>query len=332
MPEPNRLEQFRLALSYLERIEGELAHWTKLRADKQLARTKYDEVRARYDQHVGRARRAVDDMRRTAKHEIPAAETLVDNARQEQKTLVKQAAKGGADAAKLNARGREVAARLAQFETQLEELRTIVEAKSTGELGGGVDLPLEEYPRRLDLLPAPPRISIRRLTPLQSNLLSGAFMLLLVLGAVGLIYFWRGAPSAEFIISDDLTAGYVEVRCENEGNRPLYLYVPWPNGRAEPLPGLSRSSNSWGILLFVRIVGERDFRLYEDAADLWKIRGTYVGDAGPVTIRGASRARVFLDLDSLHATGIDAEAVRIECTAAGGSVLARRQIDLPAGR
>lgn len=328
MPESTRLDQFRLALSYLERVEGEAAHWTKLRADNQLARTKYDEVRARYDQHLSRARRAVDGMRRDAKQHIPTVESIVQAAQREQRRLIKQAARGGADPRKLNEKNRAVTSRLAEASETLAELQRIVDARSTGELGGGVDLPLDEYPIRLDLLPAPPPLRFQRLTPLQSNLIAGTVMLTLVLGAIGGIYLARAAPDAHFEISvEDVSGGYVEVRCENAGNRPLYLYVPWPGGRSTPLPGVSSDSNSWGILLHVRIEGETTFRLLEDADELWKIRGIFIRTGEPVKIEGAGRARLFLDLQKLRATGLGVESVLIECTKAGGAIEARQQID-----
>ncbi len=328
MPESTRLDQFRLALSYLERVEGEAAHWTKLRADKQLARTKYDEVRARYDQHLSRAKRAVDEMRRDAKLQIPAAESFIEAAKRDQKKLIKLAAKGGVDPRKLNESNRAVASRLGEASETLAELQSIVEAKSTGDLGGGVDLPLDEYPIRLDLLPAPPRLRAPRFTPLQSNLAAGAVMLALVLGAVGGIYLLRAAPDARFEISAaDISGGYIEVRCENAGNRPLYLYAPWPNGRSAPLPGVSSDGNSWGILLHVRVAGETGFRLLEDADELWKIRGTFIRTGEPVTVDEGTRARLFLDLEKLRATGIGVESLQIECTKAGGIVEARQQVD-----
>jgi len=329
MPETTRLDQFRLALSYLERIEGELAHWTKLRADNLLARTKYDEVRARYDQHVGRAKRLVSDMRHDAKRDVYVAESLVDGAKASQKKLIKLAARGGQDPAKLNERSRAASAKLAQTQSQLEEIRAILEAKTTGDLGGGIDLPLEEYPRRLDLLPPPPRLTRSRLSELQSNLLSAVVMLALVLGTVGAIYFWRSAPRATFRIEPDQgSGGFIEVNCTNTGNRPLFLYAPWPNANSEPLPGVSERSNSWGITLKLQLEGESDFRVYEDADGLWKMRGTYVEGGEPVSVRGGSTARLFLDLDKLRATGLNPSSIVIECTEAGGSVLARSEIDL----
>ena len=55
MPDSTRLDQFRLALSYLERIEGEKAHWDKLRSGQIQDRSTYDNVRATYADHVRRA-------------------------------------------------------------------------------------------------------------------------------------------------------------------------------------------------------------------------------------------------------------------------------------
>ena len=331
MPDTTRLDQFRLALSYLERIAGEHAHWDKLRAGQILDRTKYDNVRATYTEHLNRANAAVQRMRRDAEKEVPVAESLLTDARREQKKLIRRAASAKADPQALNAKNRELSTTISGLSEQLEELHLIVDAQSTGQLGGGVDLPLEEYPRRLDLLPKPPRISGKKLTPLQSNLVWGAVMLLLVMGTIGAIYLWRAAPHPEFSISiDDLATGFIVVECRNSGNREMFLYVPWPNGRATPLPGVSRASDSWGVNLSIRERDHAQLRLFEDAGEFWKLRGSYIDNTGPVSVRGGGVVRVALDLDRLRATGLEVEAVLVECTRTGGGVSLSREIELPA--
>jgi hypothetical protein len=330
VPGSDRLDQFRLALSYLERVQGEIAQWDKLRADRQLDRTKYDQVRARYADHLSRATRLVDGMRSEAAHELPPSEARLKHAVDEQKKFIRRASVRGGDPVKLNEKGRALARRIAELSAEVDTLHRIAEAVSTGEFGGGVDLPLEEYPRRLDLLPEPPRRSAGRLTTAQSNLLWGAVMLVLVLGSIGGIYLWRAAPHAKFDISNgDLAGGFISVQCRNTGNRPLYLYVPWPNGRTEPTPGLSRRGNSYGVLLYVRMKGERGFRLYEGAENVWKLRGSFVEGSGPVEVRGGSTARLFVDLAKLREAGLDnVTAVAIECSGTGGAGRVRREIDL----
>ncbi len=333
MPDSTRIDQFRLALSYLERIQGETAHWDKLRADRQLDRTKYDAVRARYADHLTRATELVENMRRDAARDIPAAESQLAGVQEQQKKLVRQASAGKADPRAINEKGRTLAAKRSSLQAQLDSLKLIATAQSTAELGGGVDLPLEEYPQRLDLLPKPAPIARKELTPLQSNLIWGVVMLALVLSAVGAIYLWRAAPHPAFSISeDDAAARFITVECRNEGNGTLYLYVPWPNGSASPLPGVSRSGNSWGVNLSIRERGQDQFRLYEDAGALWKTRGSYMENQGPLAVNGGAVTRLALDLDKLHATDLNPEAVLIECTKAGGAVVLRREIRIPPPR
>lgn len=329
MSESDRLAQFCLALSYLERVQGENAHWEKLRADRQLDRTKYDEVSARYRDHLRRAQRAVDHMRRDAERALPAVETRLNAARSAQKKLAKEASAGSVDLHKLNERSREIAKSIAEYDAAAATLRLIVNAETTGDLGGGADLPLEEYPRRLDLLPKPARLFPEKLSPLQANIVAGVVMFALVLGVVVGIYWWRAAPRAEFTIgSEEVGSGFIRVECRNSGNRPLYLYVPWPGGRPEPFPGMPGGKDSFGVLLFVRIEGEREFRLFESAEDIWKLRGDYLEDSGPVEVRGGSAVRVYLDVDRLKLLGMSIEAVTLECSKRGGGERISAIVDL----
>jgi hypothetical protein len=72
------------------------------------------------------------------------------------------------------------------------------------------------------------------------------------------------------------------------------------------------------------------FRLYEDASEIWKLRGSYVDNTGPISVRSGGVVRLALDLDRLRATGLEVEAIRIECTRSGGGAVLSRDIELPA--
>lgn len=324
----DRLEAFRLALSYLERVEGELAKWDRLRATNQLDRTRFDSVKARYQAHHRKARRIVEAFRADVQQELPVLEHSLRQLRRTQKKLVAAAAGGEVDAQKINEQNRRLTQQIHDAEQRLAEAQLIAGAASPDVLGGHVELPLEEYEKQIG--PPPETSAVRRtLSPLQLNLLTGALMLALVLGTVLLIARTRVVVRAEFsaaAIEGD--PNLVRLDCRNLGNRPILFYAPWPSGRSRAPAGASGRNRSYGVLLYVREVNSRDFQLLEDATGLWKYRGREVENGGPIEIRPRSTAAVFLDLTGLQARGLFVNDVAIEFSRNGGAERQRYEQDL----
>lgn len=322
-----RLEAFQLAQSYLDRVEAEIDKWSRLRDAKQLDRTRYDAVKARYQSHLRKAQHLVDAYRREAERKIPSIEETLRARRRTQKKLLEDAAAGRIDPHKANEKNRSLGPEIHELEQQLGELRLIAGAKSAEELGGRIDIPLEDYEKQIGAAPEAPRTR-KRLTPLQANLVAGAIMLALVLGTV------YGLASLRVVVKAEFSAQAVEgdpdlirVECRNVGNRPVDFYVPWPRGRHRAPADAPDRSRSYGILLFVQETGSAEFRLLEDAHGLWRYRGETLEGSQPIRVQPRITATVFLDLAQVRGKGLDVQAVAIEFARHGGG--GRERVEFP---
>ncbi len=319
MSGPTRLEVFRLALSYLERVEAEVDKWSRLRDAKKLDRTRYDAVKAHYESHLRKARRLVDAFRRDAQHKLPSVEEALREHRRSQKKLMEDAAAGRLDPHKANAKNRTLVPAIHTLEQQAAELRLIAEADSADALGGRVDLPLDDYDKQIGPPPQAPSPR-KRLTPLQVNLLTGALMLALVVGTVYVLASLRAVVSAEFAAANvEGDPDLLRIECRNVGNRPILFYVPWPGGRHRAPAGAPGRSRSYGVLLFVQESGSDEYRLLEDAQGIWKYRGRVLEGGEPIEVQPRIAATVFLDLAELRARGLVVDAVAVEFARHGGS-------------
>jgi hypothetical protein len=321
-------ETFRLALSYLERAQAELRRWEKLRADGKLDRTNYDQVRAKYAAHERDARKLCSALRRAAEGELGPAEAELRQRQRTQRKWIEAASAGGVDARKANEQNRRLTAEIAAGAARVEELQAIVSADTTAALGGAIELPLEEYPKRLDLVEAG-ALPRRKLTPHEKNLVAGGVMLVLVLGTVFGLAVLRSSVRAEFSVSgSEIQTGFVRVQCTNSGNRSIEFYAPWPNNQTHAPAGARWPNRSFGALLFVREIGDNEFRALEGAAGAWKFRGAYLDEGTPVDVAPKVTVSIYLDLDHLREQGLDLDALALEFTRNGGGERRREEVQV----
>ncbi len=321
-------ETFRLVLSYHERAQAELRRWDALRTSRNLDRTNFDQVRAKYDAHEREARKWVKRMRAAAEVDLAPAETELRQKQRAQRKLIEAAAAGTIDAHSANSQNRALTTELAELSERVGDLRDIVSAETTATLGGPIDFPLEEYPKRLESGEAgpPPR---RRMTPLEKNIAAGIIMFALVLGTVVGLAIMRSVVSAEFSVSDrDLATGIVRLECRNTGNRPIAFYVPWPNGRDRVPAGGPSAGRSFGVLIFVREAESAEYRALEGAEGVFKFRGRLIEEGAPIEIDPRTTAVVFLDLNVLREQGLEASAISVEFSKSGGSDRVRQEITI----
>jgi len=321
-------ETFRLVLSYYERAQSELNRWVDIRVSGNLDRTNFDQVRAKYAAHERAAHDWVKRLRTDAERQLGPIEAELRQKLRAQRKLIEAATAGTVDARTANNQNRVLTAEIAECSARASDLRDIVSAETTASLGGLINLPLEEYSKRLDDgdVAAPPK---RPMTPLEKNIAAGIVMLTLVLGTVVGIAFMRSTVSAEFSVSSrDLREGFVRLECRNTGNRPIAFYLPWPNGRAQAPAGAPAAGRSFGVLISVREPGATAFRALEGVEGAFKYRGRLLEEGTPIEILPQTTSAIFLDLKLLREQGLDAEALAVEFSRSGGGESTRNEIEL----
>lgn len=314
------LYPFRLALSYLERVEGELAKWEELRAGRRTEVTTFDHVRASYRTHHRKAIQVVEDFRARAEGEIGPLEEELRLQNRAQRKLVGQASAGEVPPEEANAQNREIRSKIGELEARLVTARVIDAAETVADVGGYISLPVEEYEKKL-VVPEP-LVEAKKARDLGAPSVWLAFLAVVVLvGIAGYVFVNRASAARPVfeagILESD--AAIVQVTLRNEGGRELEVYVPWPEGNSRA-PGVA--SSSYGILVYAV---ERDgdtAKLVPNSEGCWRYRGVYLVDSGPITVRPGLAADLLLDTNKLRELGVEASVIRLVFTRRGGSEVA----------
>lgn len=313
------LYPFRLALSYLKRVEDELAKWAELRSARKTEVSTFDHVRASYRAHHRKAIQVVEDFRTKAKAEIEPLEEEIRLQNRARRKLIEQASVGGVPPQEANTRNRELSSQIAEIEARLATARTIIEAASVGDVGGYVSLPVKEYEKKLVVREALPEVVMPRHTIIPPSWIAYAAIAVLVLVvAYALLGRATAAKPVFRAVLLETDSAMVRVSLGNEGGRELEVYVPWPEGNPQA-PGAS--SSSCGILLYAV---ERDggtAKLVPNSEGCWRYRGVYLIDSGPITVRPGLASDLLLDTNKLRELGVQASMVRLVYTRRGGREL-----------
>ena len=314
------LYPFRLALSYLEKVEDDLSKWEAMRAAKKSDVTTFDHVLATYKAHQKKARRLLDDFRARAAEDIGLLEEELRVKGRARKKLLEEASAGRVVPEKVNEQNRDLTQMIKGFEERLATARAIVKAEAADDLGGFEALPIEAYEKKLVPPKAPEaKKPAWRVTRGMSATIIGVLVLIAL--AAYIFVASGGTARASFkagrLASDP---ALIRVTCKNEGSRTVELYVPWPEGNVRPS---GASPSSYGILLYVVERNGNALKLVPNSEGCWRYRGVYLDGPGPISIRPRVSGDVLLDTNKLNEIGVDAAAVRLVFTRRGGAEVGR---------
>ncbi len=326
MTSPDPLYPFRLALSYLEKVEGELSKWEAMRAARKTDVTTFDHVRATYRAHRKKAVEVVEEFRARATEDVGLLEEELHVQERARKKLLQEASAGRIVAEKVNEQNRDLVRIIGGIEERLATARGIVAAESTDDVGGFETFSLEEYEKKL--IPPKPFEAKKQGWGLSRGVSAALAAVFVLVGIAAYVYVSTGGSARASFKAGRLAsdAALIRVTCKNEGSRTLELYVPWPEGNVRP-PGAS--SSSYGILLYVV---ERDAgapKLVPNSEGCWRYRGVYLDGSGPISIHPRVPADVLLDTGKLKELGVDATLVRLVFTRRGGTEVGRFEAAIP---
>ncbi len=314
------LYPFRLALSYLEKVEGDLSKWEAVREARRSDVTTFDHVRAKYRAHRKKAREVVEDLRAHATEEIGLLEEELHVQGRARKKLIEAASAGGVVPEKVNEQNRDLVRIIGDLEERLATAHAIVAAETTEDVGGFETLPIEEYEKKL--IPPKPFEANKPAWSITPGISAAVVAVLILLGIAGYVFVSSGGTARASFKAGRLASdpALIRVSCKNEGSRTVQVYVPWPEGNTRP-SGASRSS--YGILLYVVERDGNSLKLVENSEGCWRYRGVYLDGPGPISVRPGGAGDVLLDTNKLKEIGVDAALVRLVFTRSGGTEVGR---------
>lgn len=206
------------------------------------------------------------------------------------------------------------------------ELRQMERAETSAAAGGYVDLPLDAYRGKDAVPPSPPGRRGWRWTwesivfVLACVLIGFAVLTALPLFTDSDWSLWGSTPpklecAFEF---DHQREESLQVACRNVGERPIELYLPWPD--AVPPDIKADNKEVGGIEVQLRKPGGDRFQMYPVPSDWWLHNGRPVNAGEAVVVEPLLTVQLELDTAMVRSIEEGMEAIRILVKRGDGTV------------
>jgi hypothetical protein len=242
----------------------------------------------------------------------------------EQDAFLKRLSTGNISPVDANRQHHAYTDRIAALRTRLTEENQLLNAKASHDVGGFLDMPVDSY--RIEL-----RQSKRLRWPFQedraplqtASLLVQVRNLVLAITVAALL----GVAAASLYIREARDIQFegrylsgksprIAVECTNGALNPILLYAPAGDSIA-----MEGKKDSYGIRVYVRVAGDKDFRLFPSTGEFWYHLGRPTAGLGPISIPPGLKDRVVLDLKSIRTPGSIVEEVRLDFIGRNGTLL-----------
>lgn len=283
-------------------------------AEGTLDAERYAALRDFYTNHLQNAETRLAQLQDRERRKLASLEhqlraTINDRAR-----LVDRAVAGKVTAEKANALNRQYQDEIANLENAIDATESLLNATHTSELGGVIDLPLEEY-NAVEHQPISPveRWRAQR----WAIVFAGAFVVLLLVFLV-----IRQGPTgrsldAEFASINPSTVG---ITITNTGAHEGQLFAPWPEGGVD-------TDGAFGLQVYVQEFGRDHFSLLPNSDECWRHNGLPILGA-PLTLLPNIPTHVTLDLPRLQQLVDRPQAVNVALVSPSGRILAEKHFDM----
>lgn len=314
MESPDVSYRFRLALSYTETATEKLTSADADRADKTIDSEKYAQLRSFYLSHIEKAQDILQELREEEKRNSDAIQRQLNDLIDRQQRLVVAARSGGEEAARANEENRRYLSEIEALKERQDSSASALAAQSSLDLGGRIELELEDFVDRIKADETKKRSSILPRFGFFVGALIALGLLAFALGTLGTSPDFKSVAFEARVV--DAAGHLIEITCSNRGVRDITFHVPWPNGIATA-PG-AEDDNAFGIE--VRVLESRagEFHVLPDSQGCWQYKGLPLLGSGPVIVRPGISATVTMDVDRLAAMGLKLEAVQLRFSRADG--------------
>lgn len=306
---------FLLALSHREKARALMAEADHAAANGTLDPERYAALRDFYTTHLQHAESRLAQLQDRERRKLSSLQHQLRATINDQARLVDRAVAGKITAEKANALNRQYQDEIANLENAIDATESLLNATHSSELGGVIDLPLEEY-NTISHVPITPveRWRARR----WALLFAGAFVTLLLIFLI-----IRQGPSGRSVNATfaSISPTVVGVTVTNTGAHEGVLYVPWPEGGAD-------ADDAFGLQVYVQESGRDTFSLLPNSDECWKNNGLPILGS-PLTLLPNIPTQVTLDLPRLHQLVDRPQAVKVVLITPSGRVLAEQSFPVP---
>ena len=318
-------EQFRLALSYREKAQKLQQESARAWSAGKIDNSSYEKLSRFYTDHIRLAEKEIARCREEAGARHDQFRSVhnqltrdYQRVRQEEETRRIAPERAARERARLEHE-------IARHREAMTALQQLTAAKTSPELGGHLDLPIEAYRGE----PGAPLASKRRgwrwtweaiVLALALVLIGFAAILALPLFTDSDWSLWGRRPAVlvcAFTI-EPVQGKSLAVECRNVGDRPIDLYLPWP--AAIPPEAKPADRSLGGLELQLREVGKDSFDTYPVPSEWWLYNGRPLNSGEAVVVEPLLTAQLHLDLTMVKSIGQGMDAMRLIAKRGDGEV------------
>ena len=307
--------------------------------------------------HFERAQVLIAALRQQLRNDLAGLADELRRFLREQSALGERATAGRIRPDKANALNREILAKIARARAAVADLNAALGAESASDLGGFVDLPIEEYapaieqlrtgsaireggPSRIHesksilsaLIEDEPTIAGIQLKPTPLGLIVWAACIVAALVATLLYlgFLHLGAVIDFHVAAGRSATDPVIITIGNNGNESIDVLVPLPEGGVAGNEG-EAAGRVYGLRVWTREEGGSEYRLLPASVNCWMGQEPHLDESRPLTIAPRLSAEIRLDPAKLAAAA-RVESLRIALVHPDGRVAVRSEITLPTTR
>ena len=302
--------RLRVALSYQHHAGTLLTNARSAFENSALDSERFESLRGFYEGHLARASRLLDSLRAAEKRRLIGIEWELNQERNRKSQLSQRAARGRVPALDANEQSREHGRKIQDLAKIVGAARRNLAAESAGDLGGYVELPLDEYPKRLSQ-----RASRPSRGPGAGFAVGLGIALTLAGIAIGVFAMLPKPGTLQISASRTAPAAPIQITLQLTGPDPATVDIPWEeDGAAPPETG---DPTRYGIQVWIS-ESDETFRLMPGTLDCWRYQGAKLYGRGALEIYPGILTVVQFDPAELARLGVKPVAVRFSVVAADG--------------
>lgn len=312
--------RLRVALSYQQHAGTLLANARSAFENSALDSERFDSLRGFYEGHLTRASRLLDSLRAAEMRRLTGIERELNQERDRKLQLSERAARGKVSAMDANEKSREHEQRIQELAKVAGAARRALAAEAPTDLGGYVELPLDEYAKRLSLKAARPGRG-----PGASFAVGLGVALTLAGIAIGVFATLPRHGSLKVSAAHASPHAPIQLTLRLSGQDPARIRIPWELESGGALP--EDDAPDYGIQVWVS-ESEQTFRLMPGTIDCWRYQGVRLYGRGAIDIYPGIPAVAQFDLAELERLGVKAETLKFSVVSAHGYEVSNASVDL----
>jgi len=325
------VEQYRLALSYVDKVNREKEKWTRIVDSQRVKITKFDTIASSYRDHERTANALKKRLWKPHHNQLPDLQESLRKKNLEQKSIIKDIQRGKVKPQKANEINRNLTHEMIVLQKSIHVSKAIVDAQSAVDLGGLIDLPIDEYAPRID----PDYLAYKHDEGIDKKKISLEQIIKTTIALVAVIAIWAGwsyyTSLGKGQFSIEKTQGRsqrIEISCKNNGDSRIKVFAPWPGG-VTTTPDQERfPRRAFGIQLYIKERGQDVFRLLPSSPGCWFRGGNRITEGTPVNVTANRIRRIQFEPEGLKELGIEAAAVRLVISRNGGKEILEFETNL----